>query len=115
MLRSTAAVDTDAPVRYAKQLLAHLGRKTTVEPLDGEPDGGRLVFADGNGTVRPADGQLILVAEARADGQLGHRGLKGLRNLRKIRGEDTQDLAAFHRRRVYQRLLRLDHNAVLIG
>ena len=42
MLTSTAVVPTDAAARYAKQLLAHLGRKAGVEPVDGEPDGGLL-------------------------------------------------------------------------
>lgn len=64
MPRSTAVVVTDAPARYAKQLLAHLGRKNTVEPVDGDPDGGRLVFAYGTGTVRPDAGQLVLDAVA---------------------------------------------------
>ena len=64
MPRSTAVVATDAPARYAKQLLAHLGRKNTVEGLDGVPDGGRLVFAYGTGTVRPGDGTLVLDAAA---------------------------------------------------
>ena len=35
MPTSTAAVPTDAAERYAKQLLAHIGRKNPVEPLDG--------------------------------------------------------------------------------
>jgi uncharacterized protein len=60
-VRATAVVVTDAPARYAKQLLAHLGRKNTVEP-DGE--GGRLVFSYGVGTVQPGHGQLLLTAEA---------------------------------------------------
>lgn len=72
MPSSTAVVVTDAPARYSKQLLAHLGRKNTVEPLDGEPDGGRLVFAYGTGTVRPRDGALELGAEAPDDEGLAH-------------------------------------------
>ena len=64
MTSSTAVVPTDAAVRYAKQLLAHLGRKTPVESVDGAPDGGRLVFAYGIGTVRPEDGRLVLEAVA---------------------------------------------------
>ena len=52
MLVSTAVVTTDAPARYAKQLLSHLGHKVQLEPLDDEPDGGRLVFAYGTGTIR---------------------------------------------------------------
>jgi hypothetical protein len=71
-LRSTASVPTDVPARYAKQLLSHLGRKTTVEPLDGAPDGGRLVFGFGTGTVRPADGALVLDAEAESPEDLAH-------------------------------------------
>jgi hypothetical protein len=61
---SSASVATEAPARYAKQLLSHLGRKNTVEALEGEPDGGRLVFAYGTGTVRPQDGTLVLDAAA---------------------------------------------------
>jgi hypothetical protein len=72
VLESTAVVTTDAPARYAKQLLSHLGRKTTIEPIDGVPDGGRLVFAFGTGTVRPDEGELVLVAEARDAEALAH-------------------------------------------
>ncbi len=44
MPTATAVVTTDAAVRYAKQLLAHLGRKNSVEAVDDAPDGGRLVL-----------------------------------------------------------------------
>jgi len=71
-LRSTASVATDAPARYAKQLLSHLGRKNTVEPVDGAPDGGRLVFSYGSGTVAPTDGALLLGAEAESAEDLAH-------------------------------------------
>ena len=64
MLESTAVVVTDAPERYAKQLLAHLGRKDTVETVAGERQGGRLVFGYGTGTVRPEDNRLVLEASA---------------------------------------------------
>jgi len=72
MLTSTALVATDAPGRYAKQLLSHLGRKNTVEPLDDAPEGGRLVFAYGSATLRPGDGQLRLEASAPDDEGLAH-------------------------------------------
>lgn len=72
MLRSTAVVATDAPARYAKQLLAHVGRHNVVEPLDGDPDGGRLVFPDGVGTLRCGDGTLTLIAEAPDADGLAH-------------------------------------------
>ena len=72
MLRSKAVVATDAPERYAKQLLAHLGRKNTVETIDGEPQGGRLVFAYGTGTVRPEDNHLVLEAAAEDVESLAH-------------------------------------------
>ena len=72
MLRSTAVVATDAPERYAKQLLAHLGRKNTVEPIDGGSNGGRLVFAYGTGTVRPEGSRLVLEAAAPDDESLAH-------------------------------------------
>lgn len=62
MHRSTAVVATDAAARYAKQLLAHLGRKNPVEALDGGC--WRLRFAYGTGTVRPDAERLVLEAEA---------------------------------------------------
>jgi uncharacterized protein len=62
---STAVVSTDAAARYAKQLLAHLGRKAGVEPVDGDPDAGRLTLSAGTGVVRPRADHLLL--EARAD------------------------------------------------
>jgi len=67
---ATAVVSTDAAVRYAKQLLAHLGRKNSVETIDDAPEGGRLVFAYGFGTVRPEDGRLVLEAVAADDESL---------------------------------------------
>lgn len=63
-LRAGAVVATDAGARYAKQLLAHLGRKNTVEPIEGVPDGGRIRFAYGVATVRPDRDGIVLVAEA---------------------------------------------------
>ena len=70
MPTATAVVSTDAAVRYAKQLLAHLGRKNSVETIDDAPEGGRLVFAYGFGTVRPEDGRLVLEAVAADDESL---------------------------------------------
>jgi hypothetical protein len=72
MPSSTAVVVTDTPARFAKQLLSHLGRKSTVEALEGEPEGGRLVFAYGSGTIRPRDGALVLVADAPDADGLAH-------------------------------------------
>jgi hypothetical protein len=72
MLSSLAAVDTDTPARYAKQLLSHLGRKATVESVDDAPEGGRLVFAYGSATMRPADGQLFVEALAPDEEGLAH-------------------------------------------
>ena len=67
MPTSTAVVRTDEPARYAKQLLAHLGRKTPVEEVSGVPHARRLVFAYGAGVVRPEQDHLVLEATA-ADG-----------------------------------------------
>lgn len=65
MLQSTAVVSTDAPDRYAKQLLSHLGHKVQAEPLPDHPEpAGRLVFAYGVGTVVPEPGSLVLRAVA---------------------------------------------------
>ena len=72
MLKSTAVVATDAPERYAKQLLAHLGRKNTVETIAGVHQGGRLVFTYGTATVRPEDNQLVLEAAAEHVASLAH-------------------------------------------
>ncbi len=69
MLRATAIVVTDAPDRYAKQLLAHLGHKVTRAALPGQPEpAGQLLFSYGVGTVVPQDGRLVLGAVA-ADGE----------------------------------------------
>jgi hypothetical protein len=67
---STAVVVTDAPARYAKQLIAHLGRRASVEEVDGEPDARRLVFDYGTGVVRPEAGRLVLAAAAADDESL---------------------------------------------
>jgi uncharacterized protein len=72
VLQSTAVVATEAPERYAKQLLAHLGRKNTVEPIDDGSNGGRLVFAYGTGIVRPEDERLVLEAAAPDADSLAH-------------------------------------------
>ena len=72
MPTSQAKVPTDSAPRYAKQLLSHLGHKARVEALDAEPDGGRLVFERGTGTVRPAADHLLLVAEAADEDSLRH-------------------------------------------
>ena len=62
MITSTARVPTDAAARYAKQLVAHLGRKVlVVELADGAS---RLTLSSGTGTVRPLDTALEMVAEA---------------------------------------------------
>ena len=72
MLTSSAVVATDSPARYAKQLLSHLGRKNTVEPLADAPDGGRLVFVDGTATLRPQEGGLLMDAAADDEDGLAH-------------------------------------------
>jgi hypothetical protein len=69
---SVAVVTTDAPARYAKQLLSHVGRKATVEQLDDARDGGRLVFSYGTGTLRPQDGRLVMEATAADAESLAH-------------------------------------------
>ena len=64
MVESSARVPTDAAARYAKQLLSHLGRKAGVEPVEGEPEGGRLTLSAGTGIVRPRADHLLLEARA---------------------------------------------------
>jgi hypothetical protein len=60
-LTARADVPTDAPARYAKQLVSHLGRRvewTTEGPVSTAPIGG------GTGIVEVGDGVLILRARA---------------------------------------------------
>jgi hypothetical protein len=60
-LTARADVATDAPARYAKQLVSHLGRRvewTTDGPVS------TATIAGGTGIVEVADGVLILRAEA---------------------------------------------------
>jgi uncharacterized protein len=64
MVTSTAVVSTDAAARYAKQLLAHLGRKAGVEPVDGDPEAGLLRLSAGTGIVRNRGDHLVLEASA---------------------------------------------------
>ena len=64
MITSTAVVPTDSAARYAKQLLAHLGRKAGVEPVEGDPDAGVLHLSAGTGVVRPRADHLLLEASA---------------------------------------------------
>lgn len=61
LLISRAEVATETPERYAKQLVAHLGRKAAVEET---ADGAVLTFGSGRGVVAAADGVLVLRAEA---------------------------------------------------
>lgn len=70
MPTSTAVVPTDAAARYAKQIVSHLGRKVTVEDVDGVPHAQRLVFAYGAGVVRPEADRLVLDAAADDDESL---------------------------------------------
>lgn len=62
--RSVAEVPTDAAARYAKQLLAHMSHKVSVEEIEGQPLGGRLVFGYGAATVMPGPDSLRLSATA---------------------------------------------------
>jgi hypothetical protein len=61
MLTARADVPTDAPARYAKQLVSHLGRRvewTTDGPVS------TATIAGGTGIVEVGDGILTLHAEA---------------------------------------------------
>jgi uncharacterized protein len=59
--RAIASVATSAPERYAKQLAAHLGRRTEVREEDA---GTRLVFGDGDCLMQPRAGALDLTVTA---------------------------------------------------
>ncbi len=58
-LRSRADVVTDAPARYAKQLVSHLSRKVTFT-TDGDTSTVRL--GEATGQVVVGDGVLVLLA-----------------------------------------------------
>jgi uncharacterized protein len=60
-LSARADVPTDAPERYAKQLVSHLGRRVEWS-TDGATSTAR--FGDGTGRVVVGDGVLTLHAEA---------------------------------------------------
>jgi len=61
LLSARADVPTDAPERYAKQLVAHLGRR-----IEWTTDGGTSTarIGEGTGRVVVGDGVLTLLAEA---------------------------------------------------
>jgi hypothetical protein len=59
-LTARADVVTDAPERYAKQLVSHLGHRVEFTT---EGDRSTARFGEGSGTVVVGDGVLILLAE----------------------------------------------------
>jgi hypothetical protein len=63
-LTARADVPTDAPARYAKQLVSHLGRK-----VEFTTDGARstAIIAGGTGVIEVGEGVLTLRAEASDD------------------------------------------------
>ncbi len=61
MPAARADVATDAPGRYAAQLLSHLGHRLPVEVVDG---GERLVFDVGSCDLLVGDAGLVLLARA---------------------------------------------------
>ena len=60
-LTARADVATDAPARYAKQLVAHLGRRLTWTT---EGDTSTAQIGEATGIVVVGDGVLTLLAEA---------------------------------------------------
>ena len=68
-LTSRADVATDAPARYAKQLISHLGRKV---PFTEDGDGAwSLAIDDARGRIVVGDGVLALHVEAPDEEMLG--------------------------------------------
>jgi hypothetical protein len=61
MITSRAAVATQTPERYAKQLIAHLGRRIEFA-TEGAVTTGRMV--GGTGRIIVEDGRLMLEAQA---------------------------------------------------
>jgi hypothetical protein len=67
-LTARADVATATPERYAKQLVAHLGRKVAFTEVESEAGPGSAVdIGEARGTVVPGDGVLVLLAEAPDD------------------------------------------------
>lgn len=60
-LTATASVATATPERYAKQLAAHLGRRSEIRQ---DPDGTTIVLTDGECLLQPLDGRLDLRVRA---------------------------------------------------
>ena len=60
-LTARADVVTDAPARYAKQLVSHLGHRVEFETVG---DTSTARFGEGTGRVVVGDGVLTLLAEA---------------------------------------------------
>ncbi|RBY85844.1 DUF2218 domain-containing protein [Blastococcus sp. TF02A-26] len=60
-LTARADVGTATPERYAKQLAAHLGRRSEIRE---EADGVRIVLAVGDCLLRSQEGSLELLATA---------------------------------------------------
>lgn len=64
-LTARADVATATPERYAKQLVAHLGRKVAFTDIESAVGPGSAVdIGDARGTVVPGNGVLVLLAEA---------------------------------------------------
>jgi hypothetical protein len=64
-LTARADVPTATPGRYAKQLVAHLGRKVAFHDVDSPAGAGSAAdIGDARGTVVPGEGVLTLLAEA---------------------------------------------------
>lgn len=62
-ISSTAAVATDRPARYAKQLASHMGRKAATE-WDEEAGQGWIQFPTGKATLAAGDDVLLVALVA---------------------------------------------------
>lgn len=60
-LQSTAHVRTETPARYAKQLVAHLGRKIAFV-ADEAAGTWSTTLGEATGTITVADGEIVLGA-----------------------------------------------------
>ena len=63
-LTARADVLTEAPARYAKQLVSHLGHKAQVEQVPDDPSAHRLKLSAGTGVIRAEQGRLVMRASA---------------------------------------------------
>jgi hypothetical protein len=82
---SSAAVPTDRPARYGKQLAAHLGRRAT-SSWDEDTGLGEIVFPFGRATMTAQHDTLVLFVEGSPEAEPDLQGAAGLDRLEDVVG-----------------------------